>query len=343
MPELNPASVAVAAGTPYVTPPMLIAAPTGIVWETIGGGPLPDDQQQFDEIVNLCRRATSMVDGYCNQPLRATLDLETLYGPGDFRFQMQPNGNARLLLSRSPVTQVLGGQISTAASFPAQWTPIGPQFYKIEKPLLGVYGTSAPGGSDNSGQAVLLAPGFASWFAGRLGYQVQTVYVNGWPHGSLTRAAAAGDMTVTIDDCTGWGPPPEIAMQAGASSTTVPQIPGILPIPQLTQIGQGAAGTIYDPGWQETFSTLATSATSGPGLLTLAAPLAYAHQVGAMVSTLPNTIIQAAILYCVAQALVRGATATSIQATPGSMAAEKEPGHYAGEAELLIHPYKRVI
>lgn len=284
-----------------------------------------------------------MVDGYANQPLRATLDSETLYGPGDLRFQMQPSGNCRLLLSRSPVTQVLGGQISVAAAFPAQWTPIAAQFYKIEKPLIGVYGSSVPGGSDNSGQAVLLAPGFANWYAGRYGYQVQTVYVNGWPHGSLTAAAAVGDMTITIDDCTGWGPPPEAVMQASTSTTTVPQIPGILSIPQLAPIGAGAAGTVYDPGWQESFSTLAASATSGAGVLTLASPLAYAHQVGTMVSTLPNTIIQAAILYCVAQALVRGATATSIQATPGSMAAEKEPGHYAGEAELLIHPYKRVI
>jgi hypothetical protein len=341
--QLNPASVAVAAGTPYVTPPMLIAAPTGVVWETIGGGALPNDEQQFDEIINLCRRATSMVDGYANQPLRATLDTETLFGPGDLRFQMQPNGNARLLLSRSPVTQVLGGQISIANSFPAQWTPISAAYYKIEKPLIGLYGSSSPGGSDNSGQAVLLAPGFASWMAGRYGYQVTTAYINGWPHGCLTQAAAVGDMTVSIDDCCGWGPPPELVMQAGSSTTTMPQIPGQMLIPALTPTGMGAAGTIYDPGWQETFSTLAATATAGPGVLTLAAPLAYAHQVGTMISTLPNTIIQAAILYCVAQALIRGATATSIQATPGSMAAEKEPGHYAGEAELLIHPYKRVI
>jgi hypothetical protein len=343
MPELNPASVAVASGTPYVTPPMLVAAPTGIVWETIGGGPLPNDQQQFNEQINLCNRATSMINGYCNQPLRATIDSETLYGPGDFRFQMSPNGSARLLLSRSPVTQVLGGQVSMASAYPSQWTPIPAQYWKIEKPLLGVYGTTVPGGSDNSGQAVLLAPGFASWLGGRNGYEVQTVYVNGWPHASLQEAASAGDMTISIDDCTGWGPPPQLLAQAGSSTTTVPQIPGLQGIPQLAPIGSGAAGTLYDPGWQEAFSTVAASATSGPGVLTLATPLAYDHAVGVMASTLPNTVIQAAILFCVAQALVRGATATSIQAVPGSMAAEKEPGHYAGEAEILIHPYKRVI
>jgi hypothetical protein len=343
MPQLNPASVAVAAGTPYVTRDMLIAAPTGIVWESIGGGARPNQQQQFDEVINLCRRATSMIDGYCNQPLRATVDSETLFGPGDFRFQMQQTGNARLLLSRSPVTQVLGGQVSMSASFPAQWTPVPATAYKIEKPLLGVYGTSVPGGSDNSGQAVLLAPGYVSWLAGRVGYQVDTVYINGWPHGSLQEPASAGDVTITVDDCTGWGPPPQIVASAGSSTWTTPQLPGLPFIPQLTPIAYGAAGTLYDPGSQETFSTLAASAASGPGVLTLAAPLAMDHAVGVMVSTLPNTVIQAAILFCVAQALLRGATATSIQATPGSMAGEKEPGHYAGEAELLIHPYRRVI
>jgi hypothetical protein len=343
VPELSPAAVAVAAGTPYVTPNMLIAAPTGIIWETIGGGARPDDQQQFTEQVNLCRRATSMIDGYVNQPLRATIDSETLWGPGDFRFQMQPNGNARLLLSRSPVTQVLGGQITIANAFPSQWTAIGPQFWKIEKPLIGVYGTSTPGGSDNSGQAVLLAPGFASWMAGRLGYQAECVYVNGWPHGSLQEDASAGDTTIAIDDCTGWGPPPQVTMQAGSSTTTIPQLPDQMFIPQLTTQARGAAGTLYDPGLQEVFNTLAASAVSGPGVLTLAEPLKMDHEVGVMVSTLPNSVIQAAILFCVYQALIRGATATSIQATPGAAAGMKDPASYAGEAELLIHPYKRVI
>ncbi len=180
MPELNPAAVAVAPGTPYVTPTMLLAAPTGIVWSTLGAGSRPTEQQQFDEQVNLCRRATAMIDGYCNQPLRATVDLETLYGPGDMRFQLRPDGSARLLLSRSPVTIVLGGQVSAASSFPAQFTQIGPEFFKIENPLIGVYGTTSPGGADHGGQAVLLAPGF-TWRGQRMGCQVQVAYAIGYP------------------------------------------------------------------------------------------------------------------------------------------------------------------
>jgi hypothetical protein len=346
VPELNPASVAVSAGTPYLTPQMLLAAPTGIVWSTVGAGSRPTEQQQFNEQVNLCRRATSMIDGYCNQPLRATVDVETLYGPGDLRFQMSPNGNARLLLSRSPVTQVLGGLVSAAASFPPQFTTVPPQYFKIEKPLIGVYGTTVPGGSDNAGQAVLLAPGYVGWYGGRMGWQVQVAYVNGWPHASLQAPAAAGDMTLSVDDCTGWGPPAPYYPQAGSSVTTVPQLPGQLSIPQLAQFaGTGAAGTLYDPGSQEAFTVLAASAVSGPGVLTLAGPLAYEHAVGVMTSTLPNTIIQAAILYCVSQALVRGATSTSVQALPGTgtSGGEKTADEYAAEADLLCHPYRRII
>jgi len=265
-----------------------------------------------------------MIDGYCNQPLRATLDQEVLYGPGDFRFQMQPNGNARLLLSRSPVTQVINAYVSLAAQFPPQWSAAGAVNVAIEKPLIGVYGTSVPSGSDNSGQAVLLAPGYVSWLAGRFGYAVAVEYVNGWPHGSLTEPVAAGDVTVSLDDCAGWGP---------AQSSSLPGT------------ATGAAGTIYDPGWQEVFTTIAASAVSGAGVLTLAAPAAYSHAVGTMVSTLPNTIIQAAILFCVSQALVRGATATTIQAMPGaeSVAGGRAGEDLATEAEILIHPYKRVI
>jgi hypothetical protein len=318
MPELNPSAISAGPGTPYVTPQMLLAAPTGIVWSTIGPGARPSPIEQFNEQLNLCRRATSMIDGYVNQPLRATLDNEQLFGPGDFRFQMQPNGNARLLLSRSPITFVVGGRISMAATFPAQWTTLQASDFKPAIPLMGVFGSAVPGGSDNSGQAVYMAPFAASWLAGRNGYQVEVFYVNGWPHASLQQPASAGDMTIAIDDCTGWFPPPGTGILSGASAT------------------------FYDPLYQETITCAAAGAQTGPGTIALTAPLAYDHAVGVMVSTLPQSVIQAAILFCVSQALVRGGTAT---VAPGSGAAGggKDAMHYAIEAEQHVHQYRRVI
>jgi len=317
--EYNPAGVPASPGTPYVLPAMLIAAPTGVVWNTVGAGSRPTEQQQFDEQLNLCRRATSMIDGFCNQPLRATVDTETLFGPGDLRFQMFGPGIARLLLSRSPVTAVLSGRVAATVTFPAEWNPIPATGYKIEKPVIGVYGTTSPGGSGDGGSAVLLAPGYASWWwGGRSGYQVETTYINGWPHGSLAAAAAEDDVTLQVDDCTGWGPPPGMV--------------------------SGATGTLHDPGAQETFTVTNATALSGPGLLTLSSPLAYKHPVGVMATTLPQSVIQAAILFAVSQALVRGATATTIQAVPGhGDSSVNTPGWYMKEAQALVQPYRRVI
>jgi hypothetical protein len=319
MPELNPAAISSSPGTPYITPEVMKAAPTGIVWTSIGPGARPSPIEQFNEQLNLCRRATSMIDGYCNQPLRATLDTEVLYGPGDLRFQVQRNGNARLLMSRSPVTFIVGGRVSMAATFPSQWTTVDASQFKAAIPTMGVYGSAVPGGSDNSGQAIYMAPGIASWLAGRYGYEVQVDYVNGWPHASLQQPASAGDMTIVIDDTTGWMPPAALGFPAGATAT------------------------MYDPLYQETVTCGAAGTQTGPGTIALTAPLAYDHAVGVMVSTLPQSVIQAAILYCVSQALTRGATATVTPGGAGQGGGGGGADDLAGEAELLIHPYRRTI
>jgi hypothetical protein len=317
VPELNPSGIPAVGGTPYVTPAILRAAPTGILWDSLATLERPDRQRNWGELLNICSRATAQVNGYCNQPLRATVDTETLYGPGgDFRFQMKQNGVARLLLSRSPVTSVIGGQVSPAYAFPEQWTSIPAYAFKPEVPLIGVYGTTSPGASGDGGQAVLLGPGYVGWWGGAS--EVQVTYVNGWPHGSVQAATEAGATELTIDDATGWGPP------SGFTS--------------------GATGTLYDPGQQEAFTVTASTAVSGPATLTLAAPLSYPHQAGVVASTLPGTVMQAAILFATALALVGGATAVTQQAIPGvPESGGKAAENYAAEAELMIHPYKRVI
>lgn len=309
-------AIALGTSTPYVTPAALTAAPTGIAWGTVGATARPTPAQQLAEQQNICYRATAMIDGFANQPLRATVDTETLYGPGDMRFTLR-GLVARLLLSRSPVTSVTGGQVAASAGFPPQWTAVPAVAWQIEKPLIGVYGTTSPGASGDGGAGVLLAPGYISPV--RYGWMVQCQYVNGWPHCGLTTPATAGATTVTVDDCTGWGPPP------GMTS--------------------GAAGTVHDPGRQEAIVAAASSAASGPGTLTLAVPLTFDHGQGTMVTTLPGTVVQAAILFACSQALVRGATATTIQAAPGSSstAGGKSVDDLAAEAEMLIRPFRRII
>ncbi len=322
MPVYSPTDVPVAGpGTPYISPAMLRSAATGISWTSIGGDGTtkPTVQQQYAEQLNICRRASSQASGYVNQSLHATIDTEQLTGPGDFRFQLEQNtGRAWLLLSRSPVTAVLGGQITAAGSFPAQWTTLAANQFRIRQPVIGVYGTTSPGGSGDGGQVVYMAPGNATWLFGRNTYDVQVTYVNGWPHTSLVTPAGAGDRLVHVDDCTGWGAP------AGLAS--------------------GATGVLYDEGVQETVTCVASSAASGPGYLSLAAPLNYAHGYGVLCSTLPGSIQQATIYYAVSQALVRGSTATAVQAVPGSVVgAWGSSKDFEEAAKRLLHPYRRVV
>lgn len=310
--------------TPYVTPNMLINAPTGVSWSII---PFPKatTAQQLSEQTNICTRATAIVDGYLNQVARCTVDNEQLSGPGSYRVQMENGtGNTRIILNRWPVTSILAIQVSANAVFPRQWKTIPAGMYDIDHPVLGLYQSSAPTGSADGGQTIMVAPGYGGWYQGRDGFRYLISYENGWPHTSLTQAASIGDSVLHVDDVTGW---------------------------------LGAVGTLYDSDNRESFTVTSVTATtplalpnnigtvpSGPGTLTLSAPLAFNHVSGTVASTLPGSIIWATMLYATAQALEAGITSVSIQNIPGSMTSGGKGIHdLLLEADLLLAPYKRVI
>lgn len=289
--------------TPYVTPSMISNAPTGIAWDII---PFPQatNEQQLAEQYNMCWRATGMVDAYCNQILRATVDTEPLSGP-DYRITIeQHTGNARIILSRWPVTEVL--QVAVAGNtFPRQWVTVPAGYYEPEFPIIGVYGTSAPSAAGDGGQTMYLGGGYLNWHLGRRGYRVSATYLNGWPHTSLLADANVGDRMISVDDVTGFG---------------ITDVTG----------WTGASAFVYDGGNTETITATATSAEvplvlpfggtvqSGPGSVNLASPLAFAHAAGTVVSAMPQNILWATILATTVQALEAGITAVTIQNIPGS-------------------------
>jgi hypothetical protein len=287
----------------------LVQASTGISWSTIperGASPAAQYAAQLD----FCVRATAMVDALCNQPLRATVDTDEVVGPGTWYCQNQPAGTTRIMLSRSPIIQVVGGQVSAAAAFPPSWTTVDANQFRIEKPVFGVYGTSAPSAAGEGGQAVIMAPGWVTWGFGRETSLVQVQYINGWPHGSLTAAVDALATRVHVDDITGW---------------------------------DGASGTIYDSGSQEvvfvdSVTPDTADAISGPGYLELSTALAYSHAAGTLVSTLPGSVQQAGILLATSQALTRGATATTVQTISGV-----GTGQAGGSAEALAKAAKELL
>lgn len=318
--------------TPYISPSTLIAAPTGIDFTTI-----PDvdssPAQQNAEQWNLCMRATSMADQYCGQLLRASIDVEVLHGP-DYRVIVGPaagggwasnywgtyGSNARALMSRWPIVAVNSVRVAPNGVWPRTWTTLPAGMFEPESPPWGLFNSSAPSDDAYGGQAILIAPGYVNWCLGRNGYILEVTYVNGWPHTSITANAVAGATSITVADTTGWA----ITNYQGTVT--------------------GATGSFRDGGQTEAVTVTASSTTSGPGTLTLSSALQYPHEMGTVVSTLPAAVEQACILFCTAQALVRGATSTTIHSIGGH--SQGTGGDITGlnsEAEILLHPFRRTI
>ena len=309
-----------ASGTPYITPDQLTlgAWPVGVDWSTLPPGTQVTTIQKTAALADVCMAATSQVNGEMNYPLHAVLSTEQFQGP-DYRITTRPNGEARMILSRWPVTQIVSVQVAPSGAYPLQWTTLPAGFYRPEYPVIGRYNSNTAGGSGEGGQAILIAPGYVNWWNGRWGYAVSVQYYYGWPHSHLTAAAAAGDTHLSVGDVTAWAP-----FAAGQP---------------------GAEGIIYDPAHgQEPVTVTAASATTGPGTLTLASPLAYAHPVtGVMVSSLPSDVVWAAVLFAAAEALTRGAQATVVQATPGSRGGGTGAHELKERACHILHRFQRTI
>ncbi len=245
---------------------------------------------------------------------------------------------AELILKRWPVLEVTSIQVAPNR-LPWVFSDVPSTAYQVKYPVVGLYGSSAPTSAAEGGQTVLMdprwlsgngqtAPGGPGWgpSRGHDQYAIQVQYVNGWPHAGLTAAAAAaGDMTLHVDDCTGWT---ITAPFAGAAT--------------------GATGTVYDAGSQEVIHVTGASAAQGPGTLTLSAPLLKDHASGVIVSSLPQAVTWAAMLFACEVALERGATATTIMEVPGREVAQgagvdTSYGSPACWAEKILSVFTRII
>jgi hypothetical protein len=305
--------------TPYITPGMLTSAPAGISWKVVPTL-TADSAEQLAQLDQVCWRATSIVDSYCRQPLRATANTETATGPGAPRVAVDRHTGMGLLVTQySPVVEVLGVLVAPSRSFPPQWCRVPDDHCRIRHPAPLSAGP-APVTTPAGGNAIDLAPSHLDWRHGRSGWQVQYSYLSGWPHTSLTADTQAGDTTVQVDDVTGWtgavgfaydGPGTE-PVQATAAAATVP-----------VELPNGA-GTV----------------DAGPGTVTLAAPLTAGHPAGTVISAMPTAVIQATLLLATVQAL-EGLNAIAVQSMSGRLAGGLGP--LATEAEMILDDYRRVI
>lgn len=309
--------------TPYVTPAMLTNAPTGVSWQIIPS-PRATADAQLAEQTNICWRATSMVDTICNQVLRATVDNEYLLGPGEPRVGVdRATGNTRLVMRRWPVTDVLGVQVA-ANTFPRVWSSVPAGLYEPERPLLNAFTDSAAATAPDGGSSILLAPGYVDWCRGRAGYRVLVSYVNGWPHSSLTAPAQVGDLTVEVDDVTGFTGAVTVAYDGAATE-------------QVAVASVAATRSVPLPNG-------AGTAQTGPGVLTLASPLTKAHAAGVVVSALPGNVIWATVLAAAAQALESGIVSVTIQNVSGKEAStDTSIEDMRKQVAALLNGYGRVI
>jgi hypothetical protein len=308
--------------TPYVTPQMVMNAPTGVPWDIVPKPQSDGTAAQLAEVYNILWRASGQADSFCNQPLRSTLSVEEAQGP-DYRMTVDPSGVARVMLSRWPVTQVLAGRVSPRAAIPRSWSSIPVTAIVPEEPPMTLLSPVVEGPAGAGGQAVLIAPGYVSWAAGRNGYTAEITYLNGWPHAGVTARVAQGASTISVDDVTGMAGT-TCFFYDGASTETVTVQSAVATAPVTLPAG----GT----------------AQAGSGTLTLAAPVQYPHSKGTVVSALPQDIAWAVILYAAAQVLSEGATAVAIPDIAGSLTSGgKGAEDLKIEAEVILAPYKRVI
>ena len=296
--------------TPYITPDILINAPTGLSWETI---PNYDSTltEQLAEQTRICWRATHWIDEFCNQPLRSTTDTEEVLGP-DYRVTVDHNGLVRFVPSRWPITKIVSAQFAASFSVPPQWTSIPSTAMYIENTstVNGSVSTIAAAGPST----IMIAPGYVSWGNGRKGIRLQVTYTDGFPHAGVRANVAVGATTLSVDDCTGM-----------AGSTVV----------------------IHDGAATETVVVSASSAVVGAGTITLASGVLYAHaasvQKPIIISGIPASVQQAAINYATYTTMTRGATATTVQAMPGTTSSGGGSAALLADAKEILTPYRRVF
>lgn len=292
--------------TPYITPKVLLATNYGVDWKSFPRQGASSEDQLAAQL-DACWKATSEADAVANQSLRAGVDTETEFGP-DLAVTVPGNGWARMRMTRSPVLRVVGAAAGPAAATPpVALSPIPATSLVVEHGGQHQTGTIVPAGGSPSPTTILVAPGYVSWALGRNGYMLQVTTVSGFPVAGIDAAAAAGDTEIHVDDVSGWWDPDQ---------------------------GLGAAGTVADPPTREDVSVSGMTpdvpgAISGPGTLTLAAPLQFPHVplVGGLtgpdqrvlLTAMPQTLQNAVLYFATYFGLMRGSAALAPQQARGAI------------------------
>lgn len=278
-------------------------APFGIDWASIpvaGVSVAANTAALWD----LCMVASNSIDLEANMPLRATVDVETLMGPDARLAIMNSTGVAMCLMAHWPVLSAVGAQWTTTGGYPQTFNSIPTNMMSVGEPSVSfVGGTSIPGGAGDGMNEIMIAPGYVSWGAGRNGYTVQIGYINGWPHAGLDESASADATSIHVDDVTAFTGTRPMLWDAGNT--------------ELLNVTNAVADT--------PITVLGNTVEAGPGTLTLATGLQYAHTYTApgpcscVVTAVPDAVRMAGYYFAAAEAMQRGTTQISVPVLPGGM------------------------
>ena len=303
-----------------MTAATLLARPAGISWQIVPTL-TANSAQQLAQIQQACWNATSTVDGYCRQPLRATINTETSAGPGQPRVSVNRASNVATLITRRwPVTDIAAIQTSQSQYFPPVWTLIPAGQYRARHPVIASAAPTLATGP-SGGNVIDVAPCYINWDYGRGGWDVMTSYTSGFgPHAGLTASAVATAEALSVDDVTAWGDGWAGVIYDGANTEPV-------------QVTTAAATTpVQLPG-------VAGTVQAGAGTLTLSSPLSFAHAAGTVISALPAEVLRAAVLAATVEAL-EGINAIATQSLSTMTAGGT--GALTKTYELILDKYRAV-
>ena len=305
-----PYDVSYSQRTPYITVTEYRNAPTAMdINNLIAGGDANVQTQALQEIIG---RASSWIDQFtCGAwgTLAATQTVE----------------NAR----------VWGNRVGQIIVHPKYWPILSVDTFSYS--VVGAPGWGAVGaGGGFSSNAASISPATSVWIEpqqfivqptgvaqwnlnsaygiGPGEYQCQWTYTNGWPVTTLAAAASVGSTSIVPMDVTGIYP--------------------------------GTRLTVYDMPHDEPI-VVASSYAPGASVVPLVSPLSYAHPVTAMVTNIPPSIKQAAILATTAFIKQRGSGALVVQDMGAvSQAPAGITQNSAGDwsqAERLLQPFKQMM
>jgi hypothetical protein len=287
----------------------------GLSWQVVPTltAPGPENLAQLQQV---CWTATAQADGYCRQPLRASVNTEMLYGPGQPRVSVDPHtGIASLVTRYWPVTAVNAVQTSPRRDLPPTWTLVTANETAVRYPPIQSAGP-APVTAPSGGNVVDVGPG---WLYRRGGpWAISLSYTSGYPHAGLTGAAVPAADTLLVDDVTAWagwtgwlfdGEFTEPVQVESAEATAPVTLPGV-------------GGTVQ----------------AGPGTLTLSSPLVSNHKAGTVLSAIPLTALHGVALLAAVQAL-ETIDAIAVQSLNGQSVSL---GALAESAELALDDFRRV-